>query len=72
MIADISSGKREMVLPRFLYAEEEEWQDKYPLEFFRKKIYQEIKFDKRQQYLKEKFGDNMEDEDGDDHGNEAT
>jgi len=55
-LSDIDSGKRLYTKPRFLYAEEAEWYDNYTLEFFRKKIYQEIKFEKRQAWLLEKYG----------------
>ena len=40
--------------------------ENYSLEFFRKKIYQEVKFDKWQAWLKEKFSATIEEEDGED------
>ena len=61
-LADIASGKKIYKEPRFLYAEEEAWHEHYSLEFFRKKIYQEIKFCKRREWLKQKFGEPMEKE----------
>ena len=65
-LSDISSGRKAYVKPRFLYAEKEEWHENYSLEFFRKKIYQEVKFDKWQAWLKEKFSATIEEEDGED------
>lgn len=55
-LADIKSGKKEYQKPRFLFLEHEEWYENYSLEFFRKKIYQEIKADKRAAWLEEKYG----------------
>ena len=55
-LADIDSGKKAYVKPRILYMEEDEWNEDYPLEFFRKKLYQEMKFQKRAAWLLEKYG----------------
>lgn len=59
-LADIATGKKEYLKPRFLYVENEEWHENFSLEFFRKKIYQEIKHQKRQAWLTEKYGDSTE------------
>ena len=61
-LADINSGKRTCVKPRHLHQEEEAWHGHYTVEFFRKRIYQEMKFDKRQAWLEEKFGVDSEKE----------
>ena len=62
-LTDIASGKKEHQKPRFLYLEEEEWHGNYTLESFRKRTHQEIKYDKRQAWLKEKFGVSTEKDD---------
>ena len=59
-LADINNGTKEYTKPRFLYEEEEEWYDNYSLEFFRNKIYQEMKFEKRQLWLLHKYGLNTD------------
>lgn len=59
---DIASGTKTYVKPRFLYLEHGEWHEHYSLEFFRKKIYQEIKFNKREAWLEEKYGVSSEKE----------
>ena len=54
-LEEIASGKTDYQKPRLLRKDHDEFQV-YPLEIFRKKIYQEIKFSKRQKWLEEKFG----------------
>ena len=63
-LADIDSGKKPYVKPRFLYTQEDEWFENYPLEFFRKRIYQEIRFQKRAAWLLEKYGLQPDEEEG--------
>ena len=53
-LREVEGGKREYKKPRFLYLEEPEWQE-YPLEIFRKRIYQELKFERRAAWLLEKY-----------------
>ena len=59
-LKEISDGTRAHKKPRFLFMERIEWHENYSLEFFRKKIYQEMKFDKWEAWLVKKFGPAVE------------
>jgi hypothetical protein len=50
----IDKGEHEKKKPKVLYEEEAEWYENYTLDYFRDRIYQEIKFNKRQVFVKEK------------------
>lgn len=49
---DIESGKNTTMKPKLLYETKSEYYENYSLEFFRNRIYQEVKFNKRERYVK--------------------
>lgn len=50
----IEKGDHNKKKPKVLYEEQAEWYENYTLDYFRDRIYQEIKFNKRQVFVKEK------------------
>jgi hypothetical protein len=50
----IAAGRHKKDKPKVLYESEEEFYENYSLDFFRDRIYQEVKFDKRAEYVKYK------------------